>query len=89
MILKHLNGNQNNFEKKLQLILNQRKFIQSKAHIVKKIIRGVKKNGDKALIQYEKKFSKNEINKTSIKFSKKEIFKNFSRSEFFFLLYNT
>ena len=73
MILKHLNGNQNNFEKKLQLILNQRKFIQSKAHIVKKIIRGVKRNGDKALIQYEKKFSKNEINKTSIKFSKKEI----------------
>ena len=46
MILKHLNGNQNNFEKKLQLILNQRKFIQSKAYIVKKIIQGVKRNGD-------------------------------------------
>jgi|TARA_B110000090_G_C13372314_1_gene442595 histidinol dehydrogenase len=73
MILKYLNGNQNNFEKKLQLILNRRKFIQSKADIVKKIIKGVKKNGDKALIQYEKKFSNNKINKTSIKFSKKEI----------------
>ena len=73
MILKHLNGNQNNFEKKLQLILNRRKFIQSKADIVKKIIKGVKKNGDKALIQYEKKFSNNKINETSIKFSKKEI----------------
>jgi hypothetical protein len=36
MILKYLNGNQNNFEKKLQLILNRRKFIQSKADIVKK-----------------------------------------------------
>ena len=73
MILKYLNGNQNNFEKKLLLILNRRKFIQSKADIVKKIIKGVKKNGDKALIQYEKKFSNNKINKTSIKFSKKEI----------------
>ena len=73
MILKYLNGNQNNFEKKLQLILNRRKFIQSKADIVKKIIKGVKKNGDKALIQYEKKFSNNKINETSIKFSKKEI----------------
>ena len=73
MILKYLNGNQNNFEKKLLLILNRRKFIQSKADIVKKIIKGVKKNGDKALIQYEKKFSNNKINETSIKFSKKEI----------------
>ena len=73
MILKYLNGNQNNFEKKLQLILSRRKFIQSKADIVKKIIKGVKKNGDKALIQYEKKFSNNKINETSIKFSKKEI----------------
>ena len=73
MILKYLNGNQYNFEKKLQLILNQRKFIQSKSRIVKKIIQGVKNNGDKALIKYEKKFSNNKINKTSIKFSKKEI----------------
>jgi len=72
-MLKYLNGNQNNFEKKLSIILNQRKSIQIKSHIVKKIIQKVKKNGDKAIIEYEKKFSNIKANKVSIKFSKKEI----------------
>ena len=73
-MLKYLNGNQINFQKKLELILNKRKLIQnSKSSIVKSIIKNVKKNGDKALIKYEKKFSKIKIKKTSIKFSSKEI----------------
>ena len=55
-MLKFLNGNQKNFEKKLRFILDKRKIVQkSKSKDVKKIINDVKKNGDKALLKYEKK----------------------------------
>ncbi|MFL2852552.1 MAG: histidinol dehydrogenase [Candidatus Pelagibacter sp.] len=74
-MLKYLNGNQNNFEKKLNIILSQRRSIQTKSYLVKKIIQKVKKDGDKAIIQYEKKFSNVKTNKINIKFSKKEIIK--------------
>jgi histidinol dehydrogenase len=62
-----------NFNKKLQLILNKRKSIQrNKSNVVKPIIENVKKNGDNALIRYEKKFSKIKIKKATLKFSQKE-----------------
>ena len=74
-MLKYLNGNQNNFEKKLNIILSQRRSIQTKSYLVKKIIQKVKKDGDKAIIQNEKKFSKVKKNKINIKIKKKEIIK--------------
>ena len=58
-MLKFLNTNQKNFSKKLELILNLRKSKQKyKSATVKKILLDLKKKGDKAVIKYEKKFSK-------------------------------
>ena len=58
-MLKFFNTNQKNFSKKLELILNLRKSKQKyKSATVKKILLDVKKKGDKAVIIYEKKFSK-------------------------------
>ena len=60
--------------KNLEIILNKRKFIQkNKTLVVKNIISNVKKNGDRAVIKYEKKFSKIKIKSTKIIFSQKEI----------------
>ncbi len=74
-MLKFLNGNQKNFEKKLNFILRKRKFTQKyKSKDVVKIIKNVEKNGDSALIKYEKKFSKIKTKKVRIKFSEKEIY---------------
>ena len=43
-MLKYLNGNQNNFNKKLELILNKRKLVQkNKLDVVKPIIENIKK----------------------------------------------
>ena len=73
-MLKFLNCNKKNSLNNLEFILNKRKFNQkNKTSVVKKIIFDVKKNGDTAVIRYEKKFSK--IKKSSVKifFSKKEI----------------
>jgi histidinol dehydrogenase len=73
-MLKKLNGNQKNFQKKLESILNARKLVQkNKSNIIKPIIKNVKKNGDKAIIRYEKKFSSLKIKKDNLKFSQKEI----------------
>ena len=74
-MLKHLNGNQKNFIKKLKTILEKRKVKDSDNSIlVKKIIRDIKKNKDNSLIKFEKKFSKiKNLNKSKIKFKKKEI----------------
>jgi histidinol dehydrogenase len=73
-MLKYLDGNQKNFKKRLEIILNKRKLVQkNKSSIVKTIIKNVKKNGDNALIKYEKKFSKIKTKKNSLKFSAKEI----------------
>ena len=73
-MLKYFNGNQINFEKKLDSFLNKRKLIQkNKTNIIKPIIKNVKKNGDIAIVKYEKKFSNIKIKKISIKFTKKEI----------------
>ena len=73
-MLRFLNGNQNNFKKKLELILDKRKLVQkNKSNIVKPIIKNVKKNGDSAVIKYEKKFSRIKLKKNNLKFSQKEI----------------
>ena len=59
MMLKFLNYNKKSSLKNLETILNKRKFYQKKEIVnVKKIILNVKKRGDKAVIMYEKKFSK-------------------------------
>ena len=73
-MLKYLNYNKKNSLNNLEIILNKRKSIQkNKASDVKKIISNVKKNGDKAVIKYEKKFSKIKTKSSKIIFSKQEI----------------
>ena len=55
-MLKFFNASQKNSIKKLNLILDKRKLGQSsKLPSVKRILANVKKNGDKAVIKYEKK----------------------------------
>ena len=73
-MLQIINFNQKNFLSKLQDILNKRKSKQkAKTAIVNKIIFNVKKKGDKAVISYEKKFSRIKTKSKKISFSKKEI----------------
>ena len=60
--MKILNSNNKNFEKDLDRLLSQRKKkIQSSSVSVSAIIKDIKKNGDKALLKYEKKFNQNTI----------------------------
>ena len=60
--MRILDINTKNFYKKLDFLLLKRKNkIQSKAVSVTNIIKDVRKNGDKALIKYEKRFNKNSI----------------------------
>ena len=70
-MLKLIDSNQKNFLIKLDTILQKRKRKDSKIDSkVKKIIQDVKKNGDTALIKYEKKFSNEKnISLKNIKFS--------------------
>ena len=71
-MLRRINGNQNNFKKKLDSILIKRKLIQkNKSSSVQSIIESVKKNGDKALIKFEKKFFNIKIKNKNLKLSKK------------------
>tara|TARA_E500000178_G_scaffold322228_1_gene346872 strand:- start:213 stop:1508 length:1296 start_codon:yes stop_codon:yes gene_type:complete len=73
-MLKVFKFNKKNSSKSLELFLNKRKSIQkNKIKAVNKIIRDVIKNGDKAVLNYEKKFSKIKTKSTSISFSKNEI----------------
>ena len=60
--MKILSSKNKNFDKHLSKLLLQRKEkIQSNTISVSNIIKDVKKNGDKALIKYEKKFNKNKV----------------------------
>ena len=60
--MKILNSNSKNFNKILDSLLSQRKRkVQSNSISVSSIINEVKKNGDKALLKYEKKFNQNNI----------------------------
>ena len=60
--MKVLNSNSKNFEKSLDnLLLKRRKKVQSNSVSVSRIIKDVRKNGDRALLKYEKKFNQNNI----------------------------
>ena len=73
-MLKILNFDKKNSLKVLKVFLEKRKSIQkNQTSIVSKIIKNVKKNGDKAVLNYEKKFSKINTKSNKILFSKKEV----------------
>ena len=60
--MKILDGYNWNFNKALErILLLRKKKLQSKSNAVTKIVQDVKKNGDKALLKYEKRFNKNKI----------------------------
>ena len=66
--MKILNSNSKNFDKLLDSLLYKRKKkIKLSSISVTKIIKDVKKNGDKALLKYERKFNKNSIIVPSVK----------------------
>ena len=72
--MKILNSKSKNFDKLLENLLLQRKQkIQSNSVSVTNIIKDVKKNGDKALLKYEKRFNQNNIIIPSSKQIKKSI----------------
>ena len=71
--MKILDSKNNNFDNLLNKLLLQRKNkIQSSFISVTSIIKDVKKNGDKALLKYEKRFNKNkrDIGKLAIEKTK-------------------
>ena len=71
-MIKILDCRSNNYQSKLNTLLSKRQSgVKKNTNIVKKIISDVRKNGDKALIKYEKRLSKN----TEITSSKKKIAK--------------
>ena len=73
-MLKILKYNKKNSANVLKIFLNKRKSLQrSQTSAVNKIIQNVKKKGDKAVLNYEKKFSKIKFNSSRVFFSKKEI----------------
>jgi len=58
--MKTFNSNKNNFDNSLNnFLLQRKKKIQSSLISVTGIVKDVKKNGDKALLKYEKKYNKN------------------------------
>ncbi len=60
--MRVISTDKKNFSNKLENLLNKRKKkLKSNLSSVSKIIQDVKKNGDKALLKYEKKFNKNKI----------------------------
>ena len=74
--MKTLFSNKKNFDKYLNVFLeNRKKKLQSNTVSVSKIIKDVKKKGDFALLKYEKRYNKNQ----TIIPSKKQIFNSISR----------
>ena len=58
--MKILNSTNKNFNNSLnKLLLHRKKKVQSNSISVTSIVRDVKKNGDKALLKYEKRFNQN------------------------------
>ena len=58
--MKILNSTKKNFNNSLnKLLLQRKKKVQSSSISVTSIVRDVKKNGDKALLKYEKRFNQN------------------------------
>ncbi len=73
-MLKTFNYNKNGASKILEVFLNKRKLNQKNiASSVYKIIQDVKRNGDKAVLKYEKKFSNIKTKSNKVFFSNKEI----------------
>jgi histidinol dehydrogenase len=73
-MLKTFNYNKNGASKALEVFLDRRKSTQKNiASSVFKIIKDVKRNGDKAVLNYEKKYSKIKTTSNKIFFSNKEI----------------
>ncbi len=61
-MVRVLNSSSIGFDRELDKLLSARKSkVQSSSISVTNIIKDVKKNGDKALLKYEKKFNKNSI----------------------------
>ncbi|MBA1340070.1 MAG: histidinol dehydrogenase [Pelagibacterales bacterium] len=72
-MIKTLDSKKKNFDKLLdKLLFNRKNKIKLNSVIVLKIIKDVKRDGDKSLLKYERKFSKN----NSIVVKKKNIEKN-------------
>jgi len=72
--MKVLDSKTRNFDKLLDTLLIQRKNkVQSNSVSVTNIIKDVRKNGDKALIKYEKKFNKNVVIEPSSKLIQQSI----------------
>ena len=60
--MKILNSKNQNFDKLLgSLLLKRKKRLQTNSVSVTRIIYDVKRNGDKALLKYEKRFNKNNV----------------------------
>ena len=73
-MIKILDSKKNNFNFSLDnLLLKRKNKIKFNSNIVIKIIKDIKKNGDKALLKYEKKFGKNSIIISKPKEIKKQI----------------
>ena len=65
-MIKAINCNNSNFTKKLTILLEKRRQVKRyDTKIVSSIINDIKKNKIKALLKYEKKFSKNKNIKPS------------------------
>ncbi len=73
-MLKVLKYKKKSSSQTLEAFLNKRRFIQkSQTSAVNIIIQNVKKNGDKAVLNYEKKFSKIKTKSVKVLFTNKEI----------------
>ena len=73
-MLKTIIYKKKNSAKYLEILLNKRKSYQKSQKLaVSKILENVKRNGDKAVLNYEKKFSKVKQGSKKIFFSKNEI----------------
>ena len=60
--MKILDSNSKNFYKKFESLISKRKNKLKSSNVsVANIINDVRKNGDKALIKYEKKFNQNKV----------------------------
>ena len=73
-MINKLNANSKNFQKVLVKKIKDRSIFSDKDYgIAKNIVSDVKKNGDKAVLKYEKKFSKIEKKSNKVFFTNKEI----------------
>ncbi len=73
-MIKILNGNKKGFDQQLGRLLSKRKRrIESAPVSVVNIVKDVKKNGEKSLLKYEKRFNKNSIIVPSLKQISKSI----------------